>query len=95
MSRSPCILIAIASVAATVACTPAPEKARHTVEEYLANDGLRKEQFARCANDPGSIGKTPDCINAAEAERRAGLGSFSKRFRPTPPGMPSPDKSKD
>jgi len=50
----------------------------------LADDALRKEQVALCANDPGSIGKTPDCINAGTAEARAGMGSFSKRFRPNP-----------
>jgi hypothetical protein len=77
-------LIFIASAAVAVACSQAPARARHTVEEYLSDDGLRQEQVARCANDPGSIGKTPDCINAAEAEDRAGRGSFSKRFRPTP-----------
>jgi hypothetical protein len=82
MNRNVILIIALA--AAAVACTQAPARARHTVEEYLADDGLRQKEVARCANDPGSIGQTPDCINAAQAENRAGQGSFAKRFRPTP-----------
>lgn len=88
------VIIVIASAAAAVACTQAPAKARHTVEEYLADAGLRQEQVARCANDPGSIGTTPDCINALAAENRAGMGSFNKRFRPTPLPVPGVDKPK-
>ena len=88
------VIILIASAAAAVACTQSPAKARHTVEDYLADEGLRREQVARCANDPGSIGKTPDCINAITAENRAGMGSFSKRFRPTPPPVPGAGESK-
>jgi len=91
MKWNPVVWIAVASILCA-ACSRAPDKARHTVEEYLANDALRKEQVARCSNDPGSIDKTPDCINALEAERRDGLGSFSSRFQPTPPGMPQRPK---
>jgi hypothetical protein len=81
--------ILTASLSFIGACTQSPPVAKHTVEQYLANDALRAEQIARCGNDPGTIGKTPDCINALEAEDRAGRGSFSKRFRPTPPPPPT------
>jgi hypothetical protein len=94
MHQNNFILLAVTLTTALNACTPPTEKSRHTVEEYLADDALRKGQFSRCANDPGSIGETPDCVNAREAERRANLGSFRNRFRPTPPGMPA-GKSKD
>ena len=30
----------------------------------------------RCTNDPGTLSKTPDCINAQEAERLEGYGSL-------------------
>jgi hypothetical protein len=29
-----------------------------------------------CLNDPGTLERTPDCVNAKEAERRAGIGSL-------------------
>ena len=58
-----------------LSCTRQPEGAQHTVAEYRANAGLRREEFARCANDPGTLGKAPDCINAREAQRQADIGS--------------------
>ena len=59
-----------------VACSRQPEAARHTVEEYRADKFLRQETYKRCANDPGSLGKSPDCINAREAERLESIGSL-------------------
>jgi hypothetical protein len=40
-----------------------------------------------CANDPGTVGATPDCVNAREAERRASIGSLR-----TLPPLKLPDK---
>ena len=57
-------------VLAMAACTRQPEPARHTVEEYRADPALRQAELARCSNDPGTLGETPDCINALEAARR-------------------------
>lgn len=57
------------------ACSPAPESARHTVEEYRANAELRRAQVTRCQSDPGSLKKTPDCINAQQA------AAFEDRIR--------------
>jgi hypothetical protein len=59
-----------------IACTRQPEAARHTVEDYRADKTLRQDTFKRCANDPGSLGKSPDCINAREAERLESIGSL-------------------
>jgi hypothetical protein len=49
------------------ACSPPPERARYTLEEYRANTELRHAQVARCQSDPGTLKKTPDCINAQQA----------------------------
>jgi hypothetical protein len=49
------------------ACSPAPEHARYTVEDYRANADLRHAQVARCQSDPGTLKRTPDCINAQQA----------------------------
>jgi hypothetical protein len=59
-----------------VGCTPAPDRARHSVEDYRKSPELRHVESARCANDPGSLKDTPDCINAREAERIEGIGSL-------------------
>jgi hypothetical protein len=50
--------------------------ARHTVDEYRANKSLRNEMFQACIHDPGTLGSTPDCINAREAERLESMGSL-------------------
>lgn len=58
-------------VTLSAACSPAPERAAHTVEEYRADEVLRNAEFARCANDPGSLERTADCRNVREAKRLA------------------------
>jgi len=42
----------------------------------VADATLRQEVFARCVNDPGGLGQTPDCVNAREAERMESHGSL-------------------
>lgn len=61
--------IAVTLAIAVGACSPSPEPARHTVDEYRADAELRRAELARCANDPGTLGDTPDCINVREAAR--------------------------
>jgi hypothetical protein len=68
--------LAIVIILGAAACTRQPDVARHTVEEYRADKTLRQGVFRKCANDPGTLGKTPDCINASEAERLESLGSL-------------------
>lgn len=70
-------------------CTRQPESARHTVAEYRADPALRRDQFARCSNDPGALGSTPDCINV----RQATLLEDSQSVRDLPPvHLPPPPK---
>jgi hypothetical protein len=63
---------------AAAACAPAPEPTptHQTVEYYRENREAREAKVAECANDPGSLGKTPDCINAKQAAAIEGLGSL-------------------
>lgn len=58
------------------ACAPSPELTHQTVEYYRANREAREARVAECANDPGALGKTPDCINAKQAAAIEGLGSL-------------------
>ncbi|MHB8474784.1 MAG: EexN family lipoprotein [Steroidobacteraceae bacterium] len=66
----------VVTLTSTVGCAPAPDRASHTVDEYRNDAPLREQEFARCANDPGSRNSLPDCINAREAERLEGVGSL-------------------
>jgi hypothetical protein len=77
----------VVAILSTVSCAPAPDRATHTVEEYGQNAGLRATEMRRCANDPGSLGNSPDCINAREAERTLSVGSLR-----TLPPLKLPDK---
>jgi hypothetical protein len=66
----------VVTILSTASCAPAPDHARHTAKEYAKDAALRHNQMANCANDPGTMGRSPDCINAREAERQAGIGSL-------------------
>ena len=60
------------------ACSQAPDRARHTVEDYRADRTLRDTTLTACANDPGTLGKTLDCVNAQSAGALEGAGSLRK-----------------
>ena len=84
-------LLSIALTFSVVCCTRQPEPAKHTLAEYRSNADLRHEQFAHCTNDPGTLGKTPDCVNAREAQRLEDMRSV----RDLPPvGLPPPPRKK-
>jgi hypothetical protein len=77
----------VVTILSTVSCAPAPDRAAHTVEEYGQDASLRASEMRRCLNDPGTLGSSADCVNAREAERRAGVGSLR-----TLPPLKLPDK---
>jgi len=77
----------VVTILSTASCAPAPDRARHTVEEYAKDAALRSREMAFCANNPGTMGHVADCINAREAERQAGIGSLR-----TLPPLKLPDK---
>ena len=66
----------VVTILSTASCAPAPDRARHTVVEYAKDAALRHRQMALCTNDPGTVGRSADCINAREAERAASVGSL-------------------
>lgn len=68
--------LAVVLTLSAVGCTRETDVAHHTVEDYRANKTLRQETFKKCTNDPGTLSKTPDCINALEAERLESYGSL-------------------
>lgn len=58
-----------------------PDRARYTVDEYRADANLRHSQMERCKEDPGTLAKAPDCINA----RQAAVFEDRVRLRDMPP----------
>jgi hypothetical protein len=74
----------------SAACAPSPDPTAHTVAYYREHIEARDAKIAVCSNDPGTLGRTPDCVNALEASRIEGIGSL----RDLPPlGLPTrPDK---
>lgn len=71
----------------TAGCGSSSAPAR-TVSYFQAHAEEREAVFKRCADDPGTLGKTPECVNASQAEAIAGIGSFSHltpmHFPPVP-----------
>lgn len=53
----------------SAACAPSPDPTHQTVHYYAKNVEAREARLAECANDPGALGQTPDCINARQAAR--------------------------
>jgi hypothetical protein len=70
-----CLGLAVTALSAA-GCAPAPDRASHTVEDYKQDAQLRREEFARCTADPGSLRSSADCVNVLEAERSVGVGSL-------------------
>src|SRR3989441_165343 len=58
----------VVTVSAAVSCAPVPDQA-NTVTYYRAHATERGAQLKKCVDEPGSIGRTPDCVNAREAAR--------------------------
>jgi len=54
------------------------EEPAQTVSWFQQHPDERKATVARCADDPGRLATTPNCINAQQAESIEGIGSFRK-----------------
>ena len=64
----------VVTVGAAVSCAPAPDQA-NSVTYYREHADARASTLKRCADDPGSLGQQPDCVNVREAARLEGIGS--------------------
>ena len=63
-----------------------------TVTYFQAHPKEREALYKRCADDPGTLGKTAACVNVEQAEAIAGFGSFRHlppmHFPPIAPASP-------
>lgn len=73
-SRSRLALSLLLACAVLAGCSRG--SAAHTVDWYLAHTADRRAMVGRCENDPGTLGKTPACVNAMAAAAQAGIGSL-------------------
>lgn len=55
-----------------------PLEETKSVEFYSQNSTDRSEMVKRCANNPGELKDTPNCINAMQAEKAATSGTLKK-----------------
>jgi hypothetical protein len=83
MLRPPIVL----AVLALAACNRTPGGGGTlTVDYYRAHATERAATLSTCANDPGNLRDSPNCVNAREAARVEGVGSL----RSLPPiGLPA------
>jgi hypothetical protein len=83
------VLVAAAAIA-FCGCSPEPQMARYTVDDYVANPDAMDAKLKECANNPGDSRNDPDCVNVRAAAERKGIGSL----RDLPPmGLnPPPDE---
>lgn len=89
LSARACLGIVVTVGAA--ACAPSPNPTHQTVDYYRANADARRAMLAKCENDPGALGRTPDCINALQAKR---MEEPMKSLRDLPPLGLVPDDKK-
>ena len=75
----------VVTLSAVTACAPVPNHGAHSVAYYRSHPAVLQQVLSRCSNDPGSLGRTPDCINARLAARIEGIGSLG---RLPPMGLP-------
>jgi hypothetical protein len=67
------VLLVFSVAIGAVGCSREDEPAR-TVSWFREHPEERKAMVTRCADDPGRLGQTPNCINAKQAESIEGIG---------------------
>jgi hypothetical protein len=73
------------AVLALAACSRGPGGGTLTVDYYRAHAAERAATLGKCANDPGDVRDSPNCVNAREAERAESVGSLKSL---PPMGLP-------
>lgn len=74
-SKGPNVFILMSASLILFGCSREDEPAR-TVTWYQQHADERKAMVTRCADDPGRLSETPNCVNAQRAASIEGIGSF-------------------
>jgi hypothetical protein len=84
--------LAMVPVLITAGCgSPMPAR---TVSYFQSHPNEREALYKRCADDPGTLGKTAACVNVEQAEAIEGTGSFRHLPPMHFPPIPSADAKK-
>lgn len=86
-SSGPKLCIGTLLLLACASCG-SPSGSARTVSYFQAHPKEREALFKRCADDPGDLGKTPECVNVIQAEAIEGMGSFKDLPRVRFPRVP-------
>lgn len=65
-----------ATLLSIIAAACGPSVPARTVAYFRTHAKEREALVKRCADDPGTLGKTPECVNVEQAEAIEGIGSF-------------------
>jgi len=64
-------------VLAATGCTRETAKEEtYTVDFYRSHSEVRETKLRACSGNPGELGNTPNCVNAARAGELEGIGSL-------------------
>jgi hypothetical protein len=69
-------VITLLSVSTVVMSCSREEEPDRTVSWFRQHPGERKAMVTRCADDPGRLATSPNCVNAKQAEGIEGVGSL-------------------
>ncbi len=69
---------ALLVAAACIGLTACNEEKTYTVDELLNDPATLGRIYKECGNDPGRLGSTPNCKNAAQARWKASLNNMHK-----------------
>lgn len=65
-----------ALLATTLLSACKEDEKTNTVEWYMSNNSEREAKLSACVNDPAKLAKTPNCVNAKQAELQLSSGSL-------------------
>lgn len=77
ISTGSCVLLASLWLAG---CTADKSEPVRDVAYYEANDAERADKLAECANNPGTLAATPNCINARKADDNKVLSPKNRKM---------------
>jgi hypothetical protein len=84
------MLLALMLASFSAGCSREAPEEIHTVSHYRQNADERHAMMKRCSDDPGSLGQTPNCVNA----RQASLLEDRTTLRDLPPlGLSDSEKN--
>lgn len=80
MKKPIAMLIILLSAITLLGCEAKKTDVTQTVDWYVSHNQERKEMVEKCRNNPGELGRTPNCTNAVVANRLSASSGKPIRF---------------